>query len=312
MNANNDIKIENSSLYNIRREDLLLLLGIKNDAILQELISDNNYNVYMIQPKNRIIEEPNKNLKAVQTKFNKLLQRIETPEYVFAGRKKMNYILNAKAHMCCNDMICTDIRKFFPNTNIKYLQNFFENDLRMSPDVAIDISNLLTINGHLPTGAPSSPLLTFWAYKEVFDKIYNFAKSLGITMTLYVDDMTFSSKSKVSKNLISFVDRELSNVGLQLHPEKIKRFKCSENKHVTGVCIDKKHRLRVKNEHRKNLLEMLNSKEDITQLTTKQIETCIGMIQSMQLIEPKIFETTLKKLKEIYKLQPKRIVSKKR
>lgn len=306
MNANNDIKIGNSSLYNIRREDLLLLLGIKNDSILQELTSDNNYSVYTIQPKNRIVEEPNKKLKAVQTKFNKLLQRIETPEYVFAGRKKMNYILNAKAHMSCNDMICTDIRKFFPNTNVKYLQNFFENDLKMSPDVAFDISNLLTINGHLPTGAPSSPLLTFWAYKKVFDNIYNYARSLGIKMTLYVDDMTFSSKSKVSSNLIPFIERELLNVGLQLHPEKIKRFKCSICKHVTGVCIDKKHKLRVKNEHRKNLLDILNSKEDITQLTTKQIETCIGMIQSMQLIEPKIFEPTLKKLKDIYKLRSKK------
>lgn len=222
----------------------------------------------------------------------------------------MNHISNAKAHIDCNDMICADIKKFFPHTKIKYLQEFLETNLKFSPDLALDVANLLTINGHLPTGAPSSPLLTFWSYKIVFDKIYDFATNLGITMTIYIDDMTFSSKSKVSKKLIPFVDAELTRVGLELHPEKLKNFKCSKYKHVTGVCIDRKHSLVVKNEHRDNLLKILNSKDDITQLSTEQIETCIGMIKSMQLIEPKIFELTLKKLKEIYKLRPKRIVKK--
>ena len=310
MNVHNGIKIEDSSLYSINRECLFLLLGIKNNDELKTLLSSNNYKVYTVGPKNRIIEEPDKKLKNIQTKFNKLLQQIETPPYVFAGRKKMNHILNAKAHIDCNDMICTDIRKFFPHTKIKYLQKFLETNLKFSPDLALDVANLLTINGHLPTGAPSSPLLTFWSYKIVFDKIYDFATNLGITMTIYIDDMTFSSKSKVSKKLIPFVDAELTKVGLELHPEKLKNFKCSKYKHVTGVCIDRKHRLVVKNEHRNNLLKILNSKDDITQLSTEQIETCIGMIKSMQLIEPKIFEPTLKKLKEIYKLRPKRIVKK--
>ena len=73
---------------------------------LKTLLSNNNYKVYTVGPKNRIIEEPDKKLKNIQTKFNKLLQQIETPPYVFAGRKKMNHISNAKAHIDCNDMIC--------------------------------------------------------------------------------------------------------------------------------------------------------------------------------------------------------------
>ena len=174
MNVHNGIKIEDSSLYSINRECLFLLLGIKNNDELKTLLSSNNYKVYTVEPKNRIIEEPDKKLKNIQTKFNKLLQKIETPPYVFAGRKKMNHILNAKAHIDCNDMICTDIKKFFPHTKIKYLQEFLETNLMFSPDLALDIANLLTINGHLPTGAPSSPLLTFWSYKIVFDKIYDF------------------------------------------------------------------------------------------------------------------------------------------
>ena len=95
MNVHNGIKIEDSSLYRINRECLFLLLGIKNNDELKTLLSNNNYKVYTVGPKNRIIEEPDKKLKNIQTKFNKLLQQIETPPYVFAGRKKMNHISNA-------------------------------------------------------------------------------------------------------------------------------------------------------------------------------------------------------------------------
>lgn len=60
MNVHNGIKIEDSSLYSINRECLFLLLGIKNNDELKTLLSSNNYKVYTVEPKNRIIEEPDK------------------------------------------------------------------------------------------------------------------------------------------------------------------------------------------------------------------------------------------------------------
>ena len=63
MNVHNGIKIEDSSLYRINRECLFLLLGIKNNDELKTLLSNNNYKVYTVGPKNRIIEEPDKKLK---------------------------------------------------------------------------------------------------------------------------------------------------------------------------------------------------------------------------------------------------------
>lgn len=310
MKLNNDIKIEDSVLYNINSlEKLMLILGISSKDEFVELSKNTNYKVYRIEAKNRLVEEPLEKLKKVQTKFNKLLQQIITPEYVFAGRKKMNYIKNALAHIDCNDMVCTDIKKFFPNTNRIYTLSFLTEHLKMSKDIAEILTNILTIDGHLPTGAPSSPLLTFWSYRTVFDKIYFFAKNLGITMTIYIDDMTFSSKSKVSSSLIPFVREELIKVGLKLHPDKIKRFKCSKNKHVTGNCINRKHQLIVPNKQREKFINLIKNKE-LNSLTTEQLASGIGQIKTMQLIEPKIFEPTLKKLLNIYKQRPKPIAKK--
>ena len=108
MNANNTIKIEHSSLYGITSLNTLILqLGINGEEELNKLCSVENYNIYHTGPKRRLVEAPNKRLKLIQKRFNNYLQKIETPKFVFAGRKKTNNILNAKVHKDCNDMICT-------------------------------------------------------------------------------------------------------------------------------------------------------------------------------------------------------------
>ena len=305
MSVNNNIKIENSSLYEIDSlNTLMLLLGIHGEDELCKLCSVENYNIYYTGPKKRLVEAPYKRLKLIQKKFNNYLQKIETPEYVFAGRKKTSNILNAKVHIDCNDMMCADIKKFFPSTNIIYVKQFLIKYLKMTEEVANILSKILTVNNHLPTGAPSSVLLTYWSYKDTFDAIHVFAENIGIKMTIYVDDMTFSAKSKISRLLTPFVDKKLSSVGLTLHPEKIKRYKCSKYKHSTGVCIDKRHQMRIPNKTRKKLIDLIEGK-NICDLTTQELEKGISSIKYMQGIEPKAFQHTLEKMKEEYKLRPK-------
>lgn len=305
MSANNNIKIENSSLYGIDSlNTLILLLGIHGKEELNKLCSVENYNIYHTGPKRRLVEAPNKRLKLIQKKFNNYLQKIETPKYVFTGRKKTNNILNAKVHIDCNDMMCTDIKKFFPSTNIKYVKQFLIKHLKMPEGIADILSKILTVNNHLPTGSPSSVLLTYWSYKDTFDTIHDFTENIGIKMTIYVDDMTFSSKSKISHTLIPFVDKELADVDLTLHPEKIKRYKCSKYKHSTGVCIDKRHQLRIPNKTRKKLIDLIEGK-NICDLTTQELEKGMSSIKYMQGIEHKAFQCALEKMKEEYKLRPK-------
>lgn len=304
MSAGNFMELEHSPLFGIDSlKSLTLLLNISDEEELDKLCSTENYHIYFSGSNKRLVEAPNDRLKTIQKTFNKYLQKIETPKYVFSGRKKTNNILNAKEHINCNDMICTDVKKFFPSTNIKYVKHFLISHLKMEKKVANILSKLLTVNGHLPTGAPSSVLLTYWAYKETFDKIHDFAERIGLKMTIYVDDITFSSKSKISKILLSYVKKELSNVGLTLHPDKIRRYRCSKYKHTTGVCIDKKHQLRIPNKTRKKLMDLIEG-ENICDFTTQKLEKIISLIKYMQRIEPKSFQQLLKKVKEEYKLRP--------
>jgi len=72
-----------------------------------------------------------------------------------------------------------DIRKFFPSSSSHYVQRFFEEVLEYPPDVASRARRLLTYDGHLPTGGNASTILSFWAYKPLFDEIDALAKAQG-------------------------------------------------------------------------------------------------------------------------------------
>lgn len=299
-----DCLIEKSALYGLSDiTKLLNILGVLSEEKLIKFCDDSNYSVYPIyktvngQKKKRIVEAPNKELKKIQSAFVEILQCIVTPAYVHAGRKNMSYIQNAKVHINCNDMLCTDIRKFYPHTKKEYLINFLINDLKITSKLAKILGELLTYKGHLPTGAPSSQLLTFWSYKKTFDNLYEFCKSEDITMTLYVDDMTFSSKTKITNKLLPLIIKEIKKVNLEIHPKKIKRFNNTKYKHVTGVCITKKHELKIPNSKGYEVIEILKKyNNDLDGLTQKDKLKLIGEIRAVQQIEPKKFQKTLEKV----------------
>lgn len=303
-----DCKIEESILYGLTDLNRLVsLLELSNIDELESLLDDKNYSAcYRYKNVNgkksrRLIEAPNKKLKSTQKIFNKYLQQIITPPYVHAGRKKMSYIKNALEHINCNYMICADIKKFYPHTKKQYLTNFLLNDLKMSKEVAEVISELLTYQNHLPTGAPTSQLLTFWSYKDMFDDIYEYATQKNIKLTLYVDDMTFSSMKNLSYDIVSYIKKCVSRVGLQIHTgAKLAKYKNDEFKKVTGVAIDRKHRLKVINAKREEI-KFLFSKysESFENITKRDRKTAINKIRAMQLIESAIFQPSLDKLLKV-------------
>ena len=54
-------------------------------------------------------------------------------------------------------------------------------------------------NGHLPIGAPSSPVLSNLVLENMDSRISNFCYDRGFTYTRYADDMIFSCRFKLSK-----------------------------------------------------------------------------------------------------------------
>lgn len=258
--------IEQSRLYKVTSpKDLAKRLGIE-EADLEALAnSPANYKRFKTgTTKKRAVEEPKDRLKAVHKKVGRWLGRLEVPEYLHSAIRGKSYVTNATAHRADTNLIKVDIRSFYKNIDRHAVYLFFLNTMLCRQDVAMLLAKLMTVDGHLPTGSPASPILSFFAQKDMFDRIADLANALGLRFTVYVDDMCLSGQMAVRKTLFH-VRRIVAQHGLQTH--KCRYFPAGVPRVVTGVALTA-HGTRLPHErHRKirdafaNLRELADGNE---------------------------------------------------
>jgi RNA-directed DNA polymerase len=146
-----------------------------------------------------------------------------------------------------------DIRKFFQSVRAPAVFHFFKDKMLCSPDVAGILARLLTIDRHLPTGGNASPILSYFAYMDMFTEIDDLAKRSGCVMTCLMDDMTFTGPG-ASGRLVYEVRRILGRHRLCAHKTKI--FKARQVKIITGVAVTMRGR-RVPNKRQKAIAKDL-------------------------------------------------------
>ncbi|MBW7910256.1 MAG: RNA-directed DNA polymerase [Alphaproteobacteria bacterium] len=317
------LTIEQSWFYRLgRKRDLAALLNLSLSE-LKALTNDKNFEPWektFPDGKKRLIEEPQPQLKKALTEVQKILSHIQTPPWLMSGKKKIQPRDNAIAHIKNAYMISVDIAKFYQNSKREFVYTLFRDDFKQTTDIASLLADLVTYNGHIPTGAPSSQLLAFWTYRKTLEKIHAEASRQHITMTVWVDDITFSSRKPLPKNWLTFVKRSLDKTDLHLKKEKIKFHGQKDHKITTGSAISPKGVLKVKNQKRLEILSLIKSKK-IEQLTLKEARSLLGKLTAQRQNEPDFFSSTyirckkhlrnLEKMKqkESYHKKPKRIKS---
>ena len=140
----------------------------------------------------RHIEAPFENLKSAQRRVAELLSRVQTPAYLMAPVKGRSYVDNGAAHLGARVFRLLDLEDFFPSCTSKRVFWFFNTALQCSDDVAGTLTRLTTLEGRLPQGSPASPLLAYWAYREMWDQIERVCSPAENTLTVYADDITIS------------------------------------------------------------------------------------------------------------------------
>lgn len=287
--------IEKSPFFKLSNKRKLMDLLDENLKSIQALLKLQNYKVYnkidRERSKSRTIYAPKDHIKRLHKKIQKLLSRIQTPDYLFSGKKGLSYVDNAQFHSEANYLITVDIRKFYPNCKKEYVFKSFRYIFKMSEDVAWLMADILVYENFIPTGSPASQLIAYWAYKDTFDRISKIAKEYNARFSLYVDDMTFSSEQLISKKLIFDVRKELEKVGHSIHPKKISTYTRTKYKTVTGCIITPDHEIRVRNIQRKEVLDNWRKLHTNPEKDQKMISSLKGQIQSARQLEPELFES---------------------
>lgn len=130
----------------------------------------------------------------------------------------------------------------------------------------------------------------------MFTEINNLAQKYNCIFTLYVDDMTFSSKSAFPPHQLTHeIDCILRKYGHRPKYSKIKYYSPSDYKYITGTIVTPKQTLAVPNVLQKTIYDKFqNVKSNISDATysaekAKQILSLKGQLQAARNIEPKKF-----------------------
>ncbi|MCP5382735.1 MAG: RNA-directed DNA polymerase [Kordiimonadaceae bacterium] len=231
-------ELDQCALYKIKSPNQLCRVFGVNRRTLEGLANnENRHRVFTLSPKSkkpRVVQEPIPELQRIHKKVTRYLSRIKSPSYLNSAIKSRSYITNAQPHIGSTRRFTVDIKSFYTSVSFAKVVWFFEERMKCSREVAVLLTKIITYNGHLPTGSSSSPILSYYAYSDMFDEICNLADNAGVTMTLYVDDLTFSGEG-ADRYLLNDVIETIKKYGLVPH-----KIKTSNNKNgfvVTGVAV---------------------------------------------------------------------------
>lgn len=296
------------------KKDLALLLDT-TPAKLKKLASDSNYKEWSNE-KGRLIEEPLPELDKVQKKFFKLFKRIETPFWLKSGKKGSKPQENAVLHSGKVQVINVDILSFYQNTRREYVFLVLKNLFEMRDDVASLLADLLTYKNHLPTGGSHSQIIAFWAYRLTFERIYSLCSSKGIKMSLWVDDISFSTPSPFPEGWVRGINKIFSNVQLQLKLSKTKHYSKGEFKIITGSAAGADGKIYVRNSKRQEIRKLIEGRK-VEDLSLVEVRSFHGKVAAQRQNEPTFFENLFTRSKRHLKnlnakARTKKIVTKRK
>lgn len=243
--------MDQSQLYKVTSPaELAKRLGV-NLADLEDLANrTDNYKRFKVGEKKRSVQEPKEHLKSLHSKVMRWLSRVDTPPYLHSAVRGRSYITNAKTHSANSNLVKVDIRSFFQSVSTHAVYLFFAKTMKCRNDAAMLMAKLLTVDGHLPTGSPVSPIISYFAHKQMFDQIAELAENMDLSFTVYVDDMCLSGEKAVRATLFE-VRGIIARHGLKSHkcryfPPGVSRVVTGNALTVKGVRLPNRRHLKIK------------------------------------------------------------------
>lgn len=215
--------LDQSPFYRLRnRKKLAQLLGLTAGRMERLANGAGGYWQFENEDskgKTRQIQVPKPALRHVHDRVADLLSRIQAPGCLHCPVKRRSNVTNAMAHAGADQVHTLDIQSYFPSTTARQVAGSLHSVMGCSPDVASVLAKLLTVDGHLATGSPVSPILSFYAHYELWMAVAAAVEGAGCTLTIYMDDVTLSGRV-VPDWLVWEVKRRIGTEGLRYHKEQ--------------------------------------------------------------------------------------------
>ena len=246
---------------------------------LEEIINIPVYEHYTVKKKRggeRHIYAPEKPLKKIQKRLNYYLQAyylwikpdevhgfVINPYYLGSH---CNIAANAAVHTGKKHLLNIDLKDFFPSISAKRIKNLFTSPyFNYNEQIATALTLLTTYQSKLPTGAPTSPVLSNFVCLGLDACLRKFCQENGLRFTRYADDLTFSSDALISQDTIQNIIRLIRENGFEINEKKLHLQSSNRKQTVTGLTVNEK--VNVDRKLLKKIRAMLHD------LTTNGIDT---------------------------------------
>jgi RNA-directed DNA polymerase len=142
-------------------------------------------------------------------------------------------------------VISLDLVDFFPSISRQRVVHFFR-AIGWNRKVSEVLADMTTHNGHLPQGAPTSPILSNLVNIKMDHSLASYVLSVGGVYSRYADDVTlsFSDDQIDTHSVINDVIAILTYWGYRPHlKKKLDVRRCHQRQMVTGLVVNETARL---------------------------------------------------------------------
>ena len=239
-------------------EQLGVLFGVPGSVLKNNLYNSRGYTDFTIPKKSggvRLISAPGELRKELQRKLLPLLDGVyKRGPSVHGFAKGRSVRTNALPHASRSVVINFDLKDFFPSISFQRIRGvFLGNPMRLDWTVANILAHMCSLDGVMPAGAPTSPVLSNIICAKLDKRLAALAARLGGTYTRYADDLTFSFDRRLDQlRSVAIIDEEgkpavgasiseiVTSEGFSINMEKFRISTKGSRKTVTGLVVNEK------------------------------------------------------------------------
>lgn len=250
-------------------------LNIKQETLKDKIKNRRYVQFYIPKPngEKRRIETPCNDLKTLQGQLNQQFQAAyftARPSCAYGAlistadeAKPRNIYTNALRHIGKKWLLNVDIRRFFPSISREMVyQALKRSPFAFNANAAMCLTELATFEKRLPTGAPTSPILSNIVCLRLDEKLLQLSEKYGWTYTRFIDDLAFSGPKRFKAKQVAAIEKALASEGFAINTRKLSISRIKDKPEVTGLILKKK-------------------KPDIAQSFICRLEENIGLYHAM-------------------------------
>ncbi len=168
------------------------------------------------------------------------MRRAKFPQSVCGGIIDKNLFDMVRFHCGKEAIYQVDIKDFFPSVTFETVQKFFI-ESGCTEYVSNLLADIVTLNGYLPQGYPTSPIISNLVLWKLDIEQENICKKYSLSRTRWIDDIIISGRIDNLQQAVSKIDTSIKYRGFRINSKK-KKFtrRIDKKKDIVVVGLDVK------------------------------------------------------------------------